>query len=63
LICKSKFLFLFNYIFISGHLDIVVQYDTAVNLKLFYEKCNKCLEVSSVVNVLYTSNGISEHKK
>ena len=55
-----------NDIFIAGHLDVVVQDDTAVdfvNLKLFYEKCNKCLEVSSVVNVLYTSNGMSEHKE
>ena len=53
-----------NDIYTAGHIDIAVQDDTAVDylkLKLIYEKCHKCLQVSSIINVLYTSNGISEH--
>ena len=55
-----------NNIFLAGHLDVVVQDDTAVdfiNLKLVYDKCYYCLETSSVINVLYTNNGVSEHKQ
>ena len=55
-----------NNIFFAGHLDVVVQDDTAVdfvNLQLTYDKCEKCLHVSSVINVLYTSNGITEYKE
>jgi hypothetical protein len=46
----------------TGHLDVVVQDDTAVdyvNLEVIYEKCQKCLPIRTSINTLYHDNGIT----
>jgi hypothetical protein len=46
-----------------GHLDVVVQDDSAVDfvqLSIEYEKCLDCIPAKSVMNTLYTVDGVSE---
>ena len=45
-----------------GHLDVVVQDDTAVdyvNLEVIYDKCQECLPTRTSINTLYHDNGIT----
>jgi len=47
-----------------GHLDVVVQDDSAVDyltLKIQYEDCEKCLPTSTTINTLYHDNGITNY--
>jgi hypothetical protein len=46
-----------------GHLDVVVQDDSAVDfarLNIQYDKCMDCIPSKSTMNTLYTQNGVSE---
>ncbi|VVU94363.1 hypothetical protein CPAV1605_85 [seawater metagenome] len=46
-----------------GHLDVVVQDDSAVDfvrLNIQYEKCLDCIPGKSTLNTLYTLNGVQE---
>ena len=48
-----------------GHLDVAVQDDTAVDfveLKTYYDECEKCTPTSSVVNTLITDNKVSHYR-
>ena len=48
----------------TGHLDVAVQDDTAVDyldLKIQYEDCQKCLPVNTYINTLYHDSGISNY--
>jgi hypothetical protein len=49
---------------LNGHLDFVVQDDTAVdfvNLNIMFDKCTQCLPTITELNGLVTSNGYSEY--
>ena len=54
-----------NNVILDGHLDVLVQDDTAVdyaNVRVLNENCEKCLPIHNVVNSLYTLNGLQEHR-
>ena len=54
-----------NNVIIDGHLDVLVQDDTAVDfLKLttIYHNCEKCLPVEHTVYSLYTGFGLQQHR-
>ena len=47
----------------TGHLDVVVQDDTAVDflkLNIEYSKCERCIATSTTINTLYQPNNIIE---
>ena len=51
-------------IVLAGHLDVLVQDDTAVdyiNLRVLNENCLKCIPIHNVMNSLFTHNGLQEH--
>lgn len=54
-----------NNVILDGHLDVLVQDDTAVdyaNVRVLNENCEKCLPIHNIVNSLYTLNGLQEHR-
>ena len=54
-----------NNVIIDGHLDVLVQDDTAVDflrLTNVYENCEKCLPVEHRVHTFYSHNGLEEFR-